>query len=101
MSAHQPPFTKPWPMHGTASGQPMDTSASAPMEWGFPELFILSQAVLPALLYLPGTQPLRVVIRTAPFLISLAAMAWYGKKSFHARLLAPAQKWLVLCSLCL
>jgi hypothetical protein len=71
------------------------------MEWGFPELFMVSQAVLPALLYLPGTQPLRVPIRTAPFLISLAALIWFGKKSFHFRLQAPAQKWLVLCSLCL
>jgi len=71
------------------------------MEWGFPELFILSQIILPAVLYVPGTQPLRVLIRMAPFLISLAALVWYGKKAFHTRLVAPAQKWLVICSLCL
>jgi hypothetical protein len=41
------------------------------------------------------------MIRTAPFLVSLAALVWYGRKSFHARLDAPAQKWLFLCSICL
>lgn len=71
------------------------------MEWGFPELFILSQIILPAVLYIPGTQSLRVLIRMAPFLISLAALVWYGKKAFRTRLVAPAQKWLVICSLCL
>ena len=34
--------------------------------WGFLEFFILAQVVLPALLFLPGTQSLRVPIRVAP-----------------------------------
>ena len=44
--------------------------------WGFLEWFIISQVALPALLYLPGTQGLRVPIRIAPFAISLAALVW-------------------------
>ena len=45
--------------------------------WGFLEWFIISQVALPALLYLPGTQGLRVPIRIAPFAISLAALVWW------------------------
>ena len=43
-------------------------------QWGFAEWFILSQTFLPALLYLPGTQPLRIPIRMASYGISLGAL---------------------------
>src|SRR5438876_5210014 len=39
--------------------------------WGFREFFMIGQLLLPALLYLPGTQALRVPIRVAPFALSL------------------------------
>ena len=45
--------------------------------WGFPEVFVISQTALPALLYLPGTQPFRLPIRISAFAISLAALAWW------------------------
>jgi hypothetical protein len=45
--------------------------------WGFAEIFVISQTALPALLYLPGTQPLRLSIRVAAFIISLAALGWW------------------------
>lgn len=45
--------------------------------WGFAEFFVISQTALPALLYLPGTQPLRQSIRVSAFVISLAALAWW------------------------
>src|SRR2546423_9647625 len=44
--------------------------------WGFLEIFILAQVILPGLLYLPGTQPFRVVIRIAPFAISLLGLVF-------------------------
>jgi len=47
------------------------------MSWGFAELFLISQTALPALLYLPGTQPFRLPIRVSAFAISLAAFAWW------------------------
>jgi hypothetical protein len=72
--------------------------AAARRRWGFPEFFVIAQIMAPAVLFLPGTQPLRVVIRMAPFLLSLGALFFYGRKAFHARLIAPAQKWLLLCS---
>src|ERR1700682_599237 len=83
-------------------GQGMTQSAAGVAatrrRWGFPEFFVVSQLLAPAVLFLPGTQPLRVVIRMAPFLLSLGALFFYGKKAFHARLVVPAQKWLLLCS---
>ena len=51
------------------------TSGAGP--WGFAEFFIISQTVLPALLYLPGTQSFRLGIRFSAFAISLVALAWY------------------------
>ncbi|HXG54996.1 MAG TPA: hypothetical protein VNJ03_06415 [Vicinamibacterales bacterium] len=45
--------------------------------WGFPEIFVISQTALPALLYLPGTQGFRLSLRVSAFAISLAAFAWW------------------------
>src|SRR5262245_4731994 len=42
--------------------------------WGFPELFVISQTALPALLYVPGSQSLRVPIRVSAFAISLLGL---------------------------
>ena len=52
------------------------TSAAGP--WGLPEYFIISQTALPALLFLPGTQPIRFYVRVASFGISLALLAWWA-----------------------
>jgi hypothetical protein len=72
-----------------------DVTAGA-SRWGAPEWFIVAQTVLPALLYLPGTQKLRVPIRVAPFALSLAGLAWLllrrpaGERKAH-----PAAPWLI------
>ena len=44
--------------------------------FGWLEIFVIAQVVLPAVLYLPGTQSVRVLIRVAPFALSLIALAW-------------------------
>jgi hypothetical protein len=49
--------------------------------WGFPELFVISQTLLPALLFLPGSQALRVPIRVGAFAISLLGLVLW----LHAR----------------
>ena len=49
--------------------------------WGFPEYFVISQTALPALLYLPGTQSMRLPIRFAAFAVSLAAFLWWQVQS--------------------
>jgi hypothetical protein len=54
------------------------SSAVAPDQsrrWGFLEWFILGQLLLPTLLFLPGTQALRVPIRIAPFALGLSGFA--------------------------
>ncbi|MEO8076519.1 MAG: hypothetical protein ABI818_09345 [Acidobacteriota bacterium] len=53
--------------------------AAAP--WGFPEVFVISQTALPALLYLPGTQSFRVTLRFSAFAISLGAYVWWLTQS--------------------
>lgn len=62
--------------------------------WGFPEFFVVSQTLIPALLYFPGTQPFRLYIRVASFVISFATLLWWavaaGKKSRSH----PAQPWI-------
>ena len=65
--------------------------------WGFPELFVISQTALPALLYIPGLQPLRVLIRTFAFAVSLAALLWYTRARPRPWYRHPAEKWLILC----
>jgi len=52
-------------------------AASRAAPWGFPELFVISQTALPALLYLPGNQGIRLSLRVSAFAISLAAFAWW------------------------
>ena len=69
------------------------------LPWNFAEWFVLSQTFLPALLYLPGTQPFRVPIRVGSYGISLAALAyfWFSARN-RRRLLVrphPSSFWLL------
>jgi hypothetical protein len=61
--------------------------------WGFAEVFIISQTALPALLYLPGTQSFRLLIRFSAFAISLAAFAWYQVESKTDTTRSLMQPW--------
>ena len=64
-------------------------------DWGFAEWFVVGQTVLPAILFLPGTQSLRVPIRILPFAISLLALVVVRRrKPGH-----PAEPWLLGCVL--
>lgn len=75
---------------------PARHSAAAP-PWGFPELFVISQTALPALLFLPGSQSLRVPIRVGAFAISLVGlMYWWHAKRTQERGLQPVR--LLLCT---
>jgi hypothetical protein len=69
---------------------------------GLLEWFAISQTALPALLYLPGIQSFRTVIRVSAFGVSLLAFAyWYFGNRPRLPLRHPAQAWLlgVLCLL--
>src|SRR5437762_10755765 len=72
---------------GVATAPPAHAVAAArapTVPWGFPEYFVISQTALPALLYLPGTQGIRLPIRFAAFAISLTAFVWWQLQS-HTR----------------
>src|SRR4051812_43908780 len=61
--------------------------------WGFAEWFVVSQMVLPALLYLPGTQVARVPIRVSAYALSIGAILWWlgwAKRTSPAH---PARPW--------
>jgi hypothetical protein len=68
--------------------------ARAVIPWGFPEVFVISQTLLPALLYLPGAQSVRLWLRVAPFLISLAAFGWWLMREHDDREMHPASAWI-------
>ena len=68
-------------------------AAPARVPFGFAEIFVISQTALPALLYLPGTQPFRLAIRISAFAISLGAFAWYQIESKTATPRSKAQPW--------
>jgi len=63
--------------------------------WGFAELFAIAQTALPAILILPGTQPMRLPIRASAFLISLAAFAWYLLSPTAKVRQSKAQSWVL------
>ena len=79
--------------------QEEDASYIAPpwrfREWGLAEWFVVSQTALPAMLLIPGTQALRLPVRGASFLLSLAILAYMvlGRNARMPR--HPAQPWLV------
>jgi hypothetical protein len=64
-------------VHEAVAAPPLAQARGASASWGFAELFVISQTALPALLYLPGTQPFRLPIRVSAFAISLAAFCWW------------------------
>lgn len=45
--------------------------------WGWPELFIIVQYVSTGLLFIPGTQPFRSIIRALPYLMSGFLLLYY------------------------
>jgi hypothetical protein len=63
--------------------------------WGYAELFIISQTALPALLFLPGTQPIRLYLRIAPFLLSFATLVWWAVASAKTAYPHRAQPWIL------
>jgi hypothetical protein len=79
-----------------AARRPIVAVRETRVPWGFPEVFVISQTLLPALLYLPGAQDIRLWLRMAPFLLSLAAFAWWLLlREEETRRPHPATAWIV------
>ena len=67
--------------------------------WGLGEWFVIVQTALPALLFLPGTQPVRLYLRVASFVISAAILAVWAKSSQVSRRPHPAEPWLIAATM--
>ena len=70
----------------------------ARLRWNLAEWFILAQTFIPALLYLPGSQPLRVPIRVASYGLSLGALVYYwlvARPKGRSKKAHPASAWLI------
>jgi hypothetical protein len=64
---------------------------------GFVEWFAVGQTLLPALLFLPGSQAYRLPIRTGAYAVSLVAFAmWWFDRGGQQRGKHPAAGWIIL-----
>jgi len=91
-----PPHSHAWPAAVVDRPREQIDPLAAP-RWGFAEFFVISQTALPALLYLPGTQAIRLPIRVSSFAISLLALVWWrvraSREAEGPR--HPAVPWLI------
>ena len=71
-----------------SAAQPHSAATTTAARWGFAEFFVVSQTLIPALLYLPGTQPFRLYIRVASFAISPAIAFEVAAAPFALRVAA-------------
>src|SRR4026207_1130136 len=70
------------------------------MPSGFVEWFAIGQTILPALLFLPGSQAYRLPIRTGAYAVSLVAFAmWWFDRGGRQRGRHPATGWIILMML--
>jgi hypothetical protein len=78
-----------------AADLPLDRERLRPS--GFAEWFALSQTLLPALLFLPGSQAFRLPVRIGAYAVSLYAFAmwWFGRAE-RRQDPHPAERWMVL-----
>ena len=63
------------------------------------EWFVIAQTALPALLFLPGTQPVRLYLRVASFVISAAILVVWATSPRVRRRAHPAEPWLVAATI--
>jgi hypothetical protein len=83
-------------MNGHTQAMPgvmAQSTQTALPKWGFAEWFAISQTALPAILFLPGTQGVRLPIRVAPYAVSLAAFLWYTLTPSAKMRQSRAQSW--------
>ena len=77
--------------------QQVATAIAAPnVPWGVPELFVIAQTAIPALLFVPGTQPIRFYVRVASFVTAFAILVWWMFAASRRSRPHPAQPWIIV-----
>lgn len=76
-----------------AIDDPLDPTRDAE-RWGWAELFVAIQLLLGLVLFLPGAQSYRTVVRALPYVVSGAALIYYFRRGTSEPLPASS-KWLV------
>jgi hypothetical protein len=87
------------PVAATAPSAVTFSSLTAFSTWGLAEFFVVSQTAIPALLFLPGTQGIRLYVRVASFAISMALLAWWAFGDAKTSRRHPSQPWLIVSML--
>lgn len=67
--------------------------------WGWLEWFLITQSLIPALLFIPGVSVLRLFTRVAAFMVALVAWLaiWLRGRRYPQDRPFPATPWLFLC----
>ena len=93
-----PPLPKP---AAQLRRKPSRRVAAGGPAWGWLEFLVLSQTVLPALLFVPGMSAVRTPTRIAAYLVAPLAwvfVAWRGRGDRPGARSFPARPWLMFCT---
>lgn len=90
-------------LFGDVRDEEMEDGATRKLGWrpsGFVEWFAVGQTLLPALLFIPGSQAYRLPIRTGAYAVSLVAfVVWWFDRGGRQRGRHPATGWIMLTML--
>ena len=87
------------PEAGPGIGARAADSSPAERAWwprGFVEWFVVAQTAIPALLFLPGTQSVRLPIRVGAYVATLLGLWWWWMCGSPRMVRHPAERWLWL-----
>jgi hypothetical protein len=80
---------------GTLAAPVIRLSPQTRVPWGLAEVFVIGQTAIPALLFLPGTQPVRLYLRVAAFAFSAAMLGYWFVVGERRTSPHPARPWAI------
>lgn len=91
-------MSSPWLPSSTLTYDPRyagEIASPREDEWGFAEVFIAAQLLWGLMLFIPGVQAFRPIVRAVPYLMSGAAILYYFRHATGERL-PDSAKWIVV-----